>query len=100
LAQDYGSTANYEMDGFITGTYYATYITPGFSDVAEALDALKSGNSELAALFSFDAANATDQGSTVSAAIPFAADMIAFEDMPTVGDMDFNDIVVFYGGIV
>jgi hypothetical protein len=100
LNQDYGSIASYELDGFITGTYYATYITPGFSDVAEALDALKSGNSELAALFSFDAANATDQGSTVSAAIPFAADMIAFEDMPTVGDMDFNDIVVFYGGIV
>jgi hypothetical protein len=100
LNQDYGSIASYDLDGFITGTYYASYITPGFSDVAEALDALKSGNSELAALFSFDAANVTDQGSTVSAAIPFAADIIAFEDMPIVGDMDFNDVVLSYGGIV
>jgi len=100
LTQGYASTANYEMSGFIAGTYYASYITPGFSDVADALDAVRSGGSESVALFSFDAANATDQGSEVSAAIPFAADMIAFEDMPTVGDRDFNDVVMFYGDFV
>lgn len=100
LTQQYGSTASYTVDGFIAGTYYASFITPGYHTVTSALDAINSGQSNSAALFSFDAANVNSQGAAVSAAIPFAADMIAFEDMPTVGDLDFNDLVVYYGDLV
>jgi len=100
LSQAYGSTKSYKMDGFVPGTYYGSYITPGYSNVADALNALHANSSESVAWFSFDKANATAQGSLVSAAIPFAADMIAFEDMPLSGDSDFNDLVAFYGSLV
>ena len=102
LDQTYGSTQAYAVDGFITGTYYASYITPGYEDAAAALEAIETGQVDdiTVALFSFDAANANPQNSATAAAIPFASDVIAFEDMPRAGDMDFNDIVVYYGGLV
>ncbi|UOD50685.1 DUF4114 domain-containing protein [Orrella daihaiensis] len=102
LDQGYGSLQTYQVDGFIEGTYYASFITPGYQTVQAARDALADNlqaDTPLV-LFSFDKANTSAQGQTVSAAIPFANDVIAFEDMPVSGDLDFNDIVIAYGAIV
>lgn len=102
LEQSFGTVSNYDLDGFIAGCYYASYITRYTSTAQDALTRLL--NSEAApsdfVLFSFDAANPGTTAMGQSAAIPFAIDMIAFEDMPYRGDMDFNDVVMYYGGLV
>jgi hypothetical protein len=99
LTQAYGTTASYELDGFIEGCYYASYITLNTATAQDALQNLldSSSTSSDYVLFSMDEANPDLFGQSTAAAIPFASDIIAFEDMPYRGDMDFNDIVMFYG---
>lgn len=102
LTQGFGTTQTYDLAGFIEGCYYASYITRHTSTVEEALENLRESllpSSEYV-LFSLDEANPGSNGQNQSAAIPFAADLIAFEDMPLGGDMDFNDLAIYYGSLV
>jgi hypothetical protein len=97
LGQAQGQVQTHALEGFVDGTFYASFITPNFDSVAQALAALKNGSNDAPALFSFDAANAS---TPASAAIPFATDMIAFEATPGSGIMDYNDVVMYYGAVV
>jgi len=102
LEQGYGSLQSYQVDGFIEGVYYASFITPGYQTVDSAFESLSEGINVTTpqVLFSFDQANVGADNQLISAAVPFANDLIAFEDMPLIGDRDFNDIAVYYGGLV
>jgi hypothetical protein len=102
LGQAQGEVQTHALEGFIEGTFYASFITPNFDSVAQAMAALKEGNNDAPALFSFDAANPVADGGDepASAAIPFATDMIAFEATPSSGVMDYNDVVMYYGAVV
>lgn len=102
LDQAFGTTASYELDGFIEGCYYASYITCNTATTQDALENLlgSSGITSDHVLFSLDAANLDLFGQPIAAAIPFASDIIAFEDRPYLGDIDFNDIVIFYGSLI
>ncbi|HEY7805247.1 MAG TPA: DUF4114 domain-containing protein, partial [Orrella sp.] len=102
LEQGYGSLQSYQVDGFIEGVYYASFITPGYQTVDSAFESLSEGINVTTpqVLFSFDQANVGADNQLISAAVPFANDLIAFEDMPLNGDRDFNDIAVYYGGLV
>ena len=102
LTQAYGTKASYELDGFIEGCYYASYITLNTASAQDALQKLLDSSSISSdhVLFSMDEANPDLFGQPTAAAIPFASDIIAFEDMPYSGDMDFNDVVMFYGDFI
>ena len=102
LTQAYGTTASYELDGFIKGCYYASYITLNTATAQDALQNLLDSSSISSdyVLFSMDEANPDLFGQSTAAAIPFASDIIAFEDMPYRGDMDFNDVVIYYGDFI
>jgi hypothetical protein len=110
LTQAFGTQQSYDIDGMLPGCYYATFITRDTTSVEDALAILAQDalfDSAVAAqtsidhvLFSFDTANPNGDNGNVSAAIPFAADILAFEDIPLAGDMDFNDISIYYGALV
>ena len=102
LTQGYGTSQTYTLGGFVAGCYYACYITPDAQTAAQALSNLPVSAEEATnhVLFSFDQANPTTSQQGQGAAIPFSNDMIAFEDMPLAGDMDFNDIVIYFGSVV
>jgi hypothetical protein len=104
LNQAFGTTAQYDLEGFIAGCYYASYITRNTATVQDALQNLL-GSTSLSSehvLFSFDVANQDVYGKPIAAAIPFSSDIIAFEDMAMIGsgDYDFNDIVIYYGSFL